>query len=243
LAAQRARLEREGFLLLTEPNDALAAYYALYHDPDRTQLWLHADTKDRIDGFVTVCQTGFNLFQPTVVLRALGTDVAVRLLREALQPGRPYYIVTTPELGAVVPVVVHLEREEINWVYRFDTRHYRPEINVLVQPSPTPQALPRFVIRSRDQIASEAGVNWRSAHFAEVYVHTQPWARGRGWGKAVVEACALTLMQAGLRPLYMATEGNQASFRLAKSAGFVDTGAREFAGAGVCLGAGGTDGR
>jgi hypothetical protein len=236
LAAQRARLEREGFLSLTEPSDALAAYYALYHDPGRTRLWLHYDATDRIDGFVTVCQTGFNLFQPTVVLRALDTEVAIGLLREALRPGRPYYVVTTPELGAVVPVAVHLEREEVNWVYRFDPRRYRPEINVLVQPARAADGSPRFIIRSRDQTASEAGINWRSSHFAELYVHTQPWARGRGWGKAVVTACATTLIQASVDPLYMATEGNEASFRLARSAGFTDTGAREFAGTGVCIG-------
>jgi hypothetical protein len=33
----------------------------------------------------------------------------------------------------------------------------------------------------------------------------------------------------------MVAEGNEASLRLAESVGFVDTGAREFAGAGVCF--------
>ena len=77
LAARRARLEREGFLSLTEPRDALAAYYALYHDHRRTQLWLHFDRRDRIDGLMAVCQTGFDLFQPTVVLRAHDEEAAV----------------------------------------------------------------------------------------------------------------------------------------------------------------------
>ncbi len=235
LAAQRTRLEREGFLSLTEPRDALAAYYALYHDPGRTQLWLHSGANDRIDGFVAVCQTGFNLFQPTVVLRAHHDAVAVALLREALYSGRPYYVVTTPTLGLAVRSVVRLEQEEFNRVYRFDPRRYRPEINVLVQPTRAPDGSLRFVIRSRGQTASEAGVNWRSPYFAELFVHTQPWARGRGWGKAVVAACATTLLQAGVQPLYMVSEENEASVRLAESVGFVDTGAREFAGSGVCL--------
>jgi RimJ/RimL family protein N-acetyltransferase len=233
LAAQRARLEREGFLSLSEPGDALAAYYALFHDPGRTLLWLHCGDEEWIDGFVAVCQTGFNLFQPTVVLRALDSGSAAALLREALQPGRPYYIVTTPALETVVRALLPLEREEFNRVYRFDPRRYRPEINVLVQPSRGADGSPKFVIQSRGEIAAEAGVNWRSPHFAEVFVHTQPRARGRSWGKAVVAACATTLIQGGVQPLYMVAEGNEASLRLAESVGFVDTGAREFAAAGV----------
>jgi hypothetical protein len=233
LAAQRARLGREGFLSLAEPRDALAAYYALYHDPGRTRLWLYADVNDRISGFVAICQTGFDLFQPTVVLRARDDASAVAVLREALQPGRPYYVVTTPTLSSVVRDMMRLEREEHNRVYLFEPRRYQPEINVLVQPGGAPDSAPRYVIRSQGQIASEAGVNWRSPRFAEIFVRTQPWARGRGWGKAVVAACALTLVQAGVRPLYMVPERNEASIRLAESVGFVHTGAYEFAGAGV----------
>lgn len=236
LAAQRARLEREGTLSLTEPKDALATYYALYHDPDRTRLWLHFGANDRIDGFVAVCQTGFNLFQPTVVLRAAGDAVAAALLREALHPGRPYYVVTTPLLSPAVRAALRLEREQFNRVHRFDPGRYRAEINVLVQPARSPDGSLRFVIRSRDETASEAGINWRSPHFAELFVHTQPWARGRGWGRAVVTAYATTLVQAAIQPLYMVTEGNEASIRLADAAGFIDTGAREFGGVGAYLG-------
>jgi GNAT superfamily N-acetyltransferase len=235
LAARRARLEQERFLSLTDPGDALAAYYALYHDPGRTRLWLHPHAGDRINGFLAVCQTGFNLFQPTVVLRASNAEVAVELMRQALHPGRPYYVVTTPALGPAVQAVVHLDRKELNRVYRFDPRRYRPEINVLVQPARAASGSPKFVIRSQGQVAAEAGVNWRSPHFAELFVHTVPRTRGRGWGKAVVGACATTLVQAGVQPLYMVTEGNEASIRLAESVGFVDTGAHEFAGEGVCV--------
>ena len=234
LAARRARLEQESFLSLAKPGDALAAYYALYHDPGRTQLWLHHGGDDRIDGFVAVCQTGFNLFQPTVILRAHEGESAGELLREALQPGRPYYVVTMPALDPVVRALVHLEREEINRVFLFDPRRYQSEINVLVQPSRGADGSLKFVIRSQDEIGAEAGVNWRSPHFAELFVHTQPQARGRGWGKAVLAACAATLIQAGVQPLYIVSEGNEASLRLAKSVGFVDTRAREFAGTGMC---------
>ncbi len=236
LSAQRARLIQERFLSLTKPGHALAVYYALYHDPGRTQLRLHFDTSGQVKGLISVCQTGFNLFQPTVVMRAVDAGGAVRLLREALHPGRPYYVITTPALGAAVQVVARLEQSQVNHVYRLDLHRYRPEINVMVQTTRAADASPKFIIRSQGQTAAEAGINWRSPHFAEIFVHTQPQAKGRGWGKAVVAACAAALTQSGVQPLYMVAEGNRASIRLAQSVGFVDTGAREFVGQGVCRG-------
>ncbi len=234
LPAQRAHLEREGFLSLTNPGDALAVYYALHHDLARTQLWLNFDTARRIDGLVAVCQTGFSLFQPTVALHAASVEAAVSLLRLALHPGRPYYVVTTPELAPALQAVVRLEQEQVNHIHIFDPRRYRPEINVLVHAARSADGSPRFVIRSQGQVTAEAGVNWRSPYFAEMFVHTQPQARGRGWGKAVAAACAAALHQSGVQPLYAVSQENQASLRLADAAGFVDSGAREFAGQGVC---------
>jgi hypothetical protein len=236
LAAKRARLQREGFFRLDEPRDALVAYYSLYHDPSRTQVWLHIGPDDRVDGLVAVCQTGFNLFQPTVVLRARGDEMGAGLLRDALSPGRPYYVVTTPSLDRAVRGVMRMEQEEFNLIYRFDPRRQRHEINVLVQPARAPDGSPRFVIRSQGQVASEAGVNWRSPHYAELFVRSEPWARDRGWGRAVVVACATTLVESGVQPLFMVSKGNLASIRLAESAGFVYTGNHEFAGSGVFSG-------
>lgn len=234
LSAFRARLERARLLALSDPGAALAVYYALHHDPGRTRLWLYTGADGQITGLLAVCQTGFDLFRPTVVLRAADIEMAVALLGAALRAGRPYYIVTTPTLAPAVGAALHLEQEALHWIYGFDPRRYQPEINVLVQPARTPDGSLKFVIRSQGQVAAEAGVNWRSPFFAELFVRTEPWARGRGWGRAVVAACAATLAQAGVQPLYTVAEENQAGRQLAESAGFVDTSAREFAGAGVC---------
>ena len=53
-----------------DPADALTSYYALWHDPQRTQLTLHHDAEGRVDGFLTVSQTGIDLFRPLVTLHA-----------------------------------------------------------------------------------------------------------------------------------------------------------------------------
>lgn len=57
--------------------DGLATYYGLYHDPQRTTLFVHQDGDGRVDGFLARCQTGFDLFRPLVTLRVRG-DAATR---------------------------------------------------------------------------------------------------------------------------------------------------------------------
>jgi len=216
------------------PADALYVYYALYHAPRRTRLYVHEDATGRADGFVAVCQTGQRLFQPTVILRTPDARAATELLRQALVPGRPYYLITTPDLRDAVATVVRIEQPEINRVYRLDLFRFQPFINVLVVAEQGLGGLPRFVIRSRGEVVAEAGVNWRSPHFAEVFVRTMPAAQGRGWGRAVLTTCTMWVVRSARQPLYVVNEGNRPSIALAEAVGYVDTGVREFAGEGVC---------
>jgi len=237
---ERLRLKVRLVLDLSAPADALAAHYALYYDPTRTHLYVHEDASDHVDGFVAVCQTGQRLFQPTVVLRTSldlvhpDPRAAVKLLRQALAPGRPYYLVTTPDLREPVEKVLDIEQPEVNRVYRLDLVRFQPLINVLVVAEQGLGGWPRFVIRSQGEIASEAGVNWHSPHFAEVFVRTMPDAQGRGWGRAVLSACTRWVIRSARQPLYIVSERNDPSIALAEGVGYVDTGAREFAGEGVC---------
>jgi len=107
---------------------------------------------------------------------------------------------------------------------------FDPEINVLVVSNPAPDGTPRFQINANDTPQAVAGVNWQSPGFAEVYVFTESAARGRGWGNSVVSALVSELLKSGRMPLYVVNEQNTASINLATSIGFVDTGAREYAG-------------
>jgi len=228
------RLKVRPLLHLSAPSDALSAYYAFYHDPRRTRLYVHEDADGHADGFVAVCQTGQRLFQPTVVLCMPRAEVAVELLRQALVPGRPYYLITTPGLRDAVVKVVDIEQPEINHVYRLDLSRFQPLINVLVVAEQGLGGRPRFVIRSQGEIAAEAGLNWASPHFAEVSVRTAPAAQGRGWGRAVVTACTTWVLRSARQPLYVVNEANGPSIALAEAVGYVDSGTREFAGEGVC---------
>lgn len=234
LEARRARVRR--MLDARAPADALYAYYALYHDPKRTHLEVLEGTSRHPAGFVAVCQTGQRLFQPTVVVRSVDAEGAVVLLHRSLAPGRPYYVITTPDLREAVLRVVEIPQPERNHVYMLDLARFHEPINVLVVAEQGVGGQPRFVIRSQGEVAAEAGINWLSPHFAEIGVETQPSARGRGWGRSVVAACARWVTQSGRRVLYVMNDRNHASAAMAQLMGFVDTGVREFAGEGTCRG-------
>jgi GNAT superfamily N-acetyltransferase len=228
------RLKVRSMLHLSAPTDALFVYYAFYHDSRRTQLYVHEDAEGHADGFVAVCQTGQRLFQPTVVLRTPSAEAAVELLGQALVPGRPYYLITTPDLRDAVLTVLDIERLEIDHVYRLDLFRMQPSINVLVVAEQGLGGLPRFVLRSQGEVAAESAPIWLSPHFSELFVRTASAAQGRGWGRAVLEASTTWVVRSGRQPIYIANEANEASLALAKAVGYVDTGARELAGEGVC---------
>ncbi len=228
------RLKVRSMLHFSAPSDALFVYYAFYHDVDRTDLYVHEDEEGHADGFVAVCQTGQRLFTPTVVLRTAKADVAAELLGQALVSSRPYYLITTPDLRDVAMNVLEIERPSTNHVYHLDLLRLSSEVNVLVTPERGVGGLPRFVIRAQEDVVAESGTSWYSPHFAEVFVRVEEAARGRGWGRAALTACTRWILRASRRPIYVVDEGNESSLALAKSVGYVDTGAREFAGEGIC---------
>jgi hypothetical protein len=231
---ENLRLRARLLLNLSAPADALPAYYALYHDPSRTRIYVHEDADGHTDGFVAVCQTGQRLFQPTVVLRTPSAEAAVELLRQALVPSRPYYLITTPDLRGPVAEVVDIEQPEFNRIYGLDLVRFQPLINVLAVTERDLNGRPRFVIRSRGEVAAESGINWHSPHFVGIFVRTAPAARERGWGRAVLSACTRWVLRSARQPLYVVEERNEPSVALAEAVGYVDTGARELAGEGLC---------
>jgi RimJ/RimL family protein N-acetyltransferase len=210
-----------------DPADALTSYYALWHDPRRTQLFLHRDSEGDTDGFVTVSQTGADLFRPLVTLRAPNEPAAGDLLRTALAPNRPYHLIVPVTLASAARAHLKLSRSSLNRIYVLDPSRFQPIVNVLVQRITGADGAPRFQIESQGQLVAMSGTNWRSPTFAEVFVYVHPSGRGRGWGRSVVSACTAALLEERLRPLYMVEEGNEASIHIAEALGYLDTGLRE----------------
>lgn len=210
------------------PADAMAAYYALHHSELRTKLTVHRDEHSIADGFVAVCQTGFDLFQLLAVLRAPSANVAAWLLRNALSPLRSYNVVVPPMLATAVESEVQVRDAATHIVFEARRADFQPVINILVTSSRGPDGATRFAIRAVDgTVVAESGTNWRTDEFAEVFVHVEPAARGRGLGKSVVSACTAYLLESNIRPLYIVDENNVESISIAEALGYMDTGTRE----------------
>jgi RimJ/RimL family protein N-acetyltransferase len=234
------RKQARSLLDIAAPRDALAVYYALHHNPSRTQLLIEGHP-DQPQALLAICQTGWDLFQPIVSLRAQNIEAAAAVLKRGLQPNRPYYLTTTPELHRPAEAALKVEQVTVSRIYVLDMGRYAPDVNVLVVPLKSEDGGARFVIRSGGEVAAESGINWQSPHYAEVYAWTAPMARGRGWGKAVVETCVAWLIRSGVQPVYIVSEDNNRSIRLAESVGFTDTGAREYGVRGIALDLGAGD--
>lgn len=227
---------------LRSPADALACYYALYHTEERSTLLLHRDQHDRVDGFIALCRTGMDLFRPLLTLRTESEDVAAELLASALPPEAAVIIAVPLAVRPVIEAFFAVSGETEASVYKLDRREFRPVINVLVTRAPSPSGDPRFVIRGQSfdrgarpagPALAAAGVNWRSPHFGDIYVQTDPKVRGRGLGKSVVSTLCTWLLEQNVTPLYTLPDDNEASGRLATGLGFRDTGARLFLSDGV----------
>jgi hypothetical protein len=209
----------------SSPVDAPTAYYALYHDQARSALFVRGDRSD-VRGFVGRFQTGIDLFRPLVTLRCQDAPTAADLMAEALIVGRPYILFCLMKQYIMVGGSLEINNERILSIYTLDRSHFKREINVLVTMGKTSQGMPRATIESNQQRAV-AGVNWQSPGFAEVYVDVDPPARQKGWGRSVLVACSERVLADGRQPIYLVEPSNTASVRLAESAGFVDTGARQ----------------
>ena len=214
------------------PADALTAYYAFHHPVDRTEIFVHQSAAlKRADGFLVRARTGMDLFRPLVTFRADTEEAAQALFRDGLAPGRPCFLMAPESLSGWINKYLSVSETEIYNIYRFVPPQTPPPINILLVSSQGPEGTPRAEIRSAaNKAGAVAGVNWVSPRWAEIYVHTEPAVRGRGWGKAVVAMVAQQLAAQGRTPLYVVSNTNEYSIRLAEAVGFVDTGYREYVG-------------
>lgn len=223
---------RDAIRHLLDPDsvrDALVSYYAFHHDPNRTELFLHHDSSGKADGFILRARTGHDIFRPLVTLRATDEAVIEDLFRQGLEAGRPYYFTALEPAIQVAVRMLNTTDLEVLELHRLDPARYETQVNVMVTRSRSVEGWPLFRVISNDRTYSTAGLNWLGPKYAEVYVYTEAAVRGRGWGRAVVNALVGELLRMGRTPLYAVDQNNAASQVLARAVGFVDTGLREYA--------------
>ncbi|MGA2110761.1 MAG: GNAT family N-acetyltransferase [Anaerolineales bacterium] len=226
-AADRDRLRT----LLDEqsPRDALACYYALYHPAARTGLYIISDPPGRPEALLVKARTGQDLFRPLISLRAPGPVPASSLLQAALAAGESAYFSMPASLTSLLPATLEIQQRSTLQIFQLEARSFQPVVNIFVTRSKSPDGLTRYEVRQAGRLLAAAGLNWRSRRFAEVFVHTEPETRERGYGRSVVSGLCAELLSEGLTPLYHVEPDNEASVRLAQGVGFRDSGEREFA--------------
>lgn len=234
------RRQIQTLLYKRSPADAQAAYYAFHHPDDKTQLFTLTDGAGVAGGYVCLSRTGIDLFRPLVTLRlplsaagaGIDPDSATTLLFSAIAAGTSVILSTPRAYHPIISALFDIQTEQKLRIMILERERFEPEINVLVTRAETYNNLPRFLVRSKSdsgrtestEIAASAGLNWRSTEFAEIYVHTKPAFRRRGFGRSVVASLVQHTLETGRTPLYAVDAGNEASIQLAESVGFVDTG-------------------
>jgi RimJ/RimL family protein N-acetyltransferase len=240
MSLEEKRRQVRSLLMERSAADASAAYYALYHPDDKTEIAIHTDASGVAQGYVCLSRTGMDLFRPLLTLRlptsAAGKGIepkqAAMLIYEAMSPGTELIINAPEAYRPIITALFDIQSELRLRLMMLHRAQFEPTINVLVTESESYNGLPRYEIRSKAipgstsdyELAASAGLNWQSPHFAEIYVHTRPSYRRRGFGRSVVAAVVQKVLAEGKTPLYAVGLDNEASAQLAESVGFADTG-------------------
>jgi RimJ/RimL family protein N-acetyltransferase len=219
-----------------DPVDAISAYYAYYHDDNKTNLALFPPESRPAKGYLCFSRTGIDLFRPLVTMRLPSNpDEAADLFYAAMPPGTDVFISTPSSYLPILGAFFEIQKEEHLMVYKLNSSQFEPVINVLVSREDAQDGRVGFVIRessqnlprSESQVIASAWLNWQSPRFAEISVRTQSGYRRRGLGRSVVAAAAQYILETGRTPLYIVSKQNEASIQLAESLGFANTGAKE----------------
>jgi hypothetical protein len=205
--------------------DATAAYYALHHPSSKVKLFGYY-TNGKPSGFLTVANTGLDLFRPVVVPFAAQPFPMIALIREGLGSGRPALVHLPADQVGWVEGVLEMDEARTFELMRLSPQEFEPLINVLVVEALTPTGWPRYEIRSRDTVVAAAGLNWMGEYFAEVYLEVQPEARERRLGESVLAAIVSRLLSERRLPVYLIeVDDNEAQLE-ASTLGFRPTGIR-----------------
>lgn len=225
------------------PADAMAAYYAFYHPDQKTSLVTYPGGTNRASGYVCLSRTGIDLFRPLATMRLPVDDqtgapepiAAAELIYQAIPAGSSLFLNGPTIYQPLIAALFSIDVETHLKVFTLNEANFEPVINVFVTQEKEVNGLPHFTIRQnpadnptdRGELLASASANWQSPHFVEISVRTLHSHRRQGLGRSVVSALALEILRSGRTPLYMLSEDNLASARLAESIGFVDSGNRQ----------------
>ncbi len=206
--------------------DAMPAYFALEHPLQRTEIYGYYPSPDTLSGFLSIAQTGFDLFRPIAVPFVANKQALQGLFKVALKPGRAYLLyLPLDQQEFLDPSYQHTPIHVTN-LLRLDTRAFSPILNVMIVRADADSGLPRFEIRSTVQGFAAAGVNWMSSTAVEVYVEADVAGRRRGFTKSVLSALIELLLSQNRIVLFRVADDDYDAFEDAFDLGFKPTGIR-----------------
>jgi RimJ/RimL family protein N-acetyltransferase len=235
-----ARKAIRGLLQETNPFDAQAVYYANFHPDQKVKIRVFPSGAISAAGYICLARTGMDLFRPFLTMRLprqpdtgnIDLNASSQLIYSSLHPGSDVIGTGPIEYLALMEALFDVDSKAQLKLFVLDPKRFKPIVNVLVTHTESYNGLPRFTIRKGSgegsEVLASAGLNWQSSRFAEIYTHTSAPHRRQGYGKSVVAAAVQHVLEHGRRPLYMVNQDNEPSIRLARSVGFVDTGAMKF---------------
>lgn len=207
--------------------DALAAHYALHHDPSKVRLFSYHGSAGDLRGFVAIAQTGIDLFRPLVVPFVATQRIMARLMRDALRVDQPVLISLPADQADWLKDWFALDDRRELELLRMEAEAFEPILNVLVVEAEAPDGLPRYEIRTADGTKVAAGTNWISGSYADVYVDGQAMDGRVGLTRSVLSALCARLLGRRLVALFRVDTRQVGLKTEALKVGFRPTGRRE----------------
>jgi hypothetical protein len=121
-------------------------------------------------------------------------------------------------------------------IFNLEPGRLQPVVNVFVRTSTGADGAPRATIQAQGRTVVQAGVNWVTRRYAELYATLDPAARGREWARSALSAVARDLQSQGVQPLLYVPQAGPDTDELTDAAtklGFTDSGRRAMQIAGV----------
>lgn len=208
-----------------DPGDALTRFYFCFYPRGRRRL--ATVERDGQRGAAAKADTEHDDV-PLVVVRAPTAAMFGELLRTVCEPGLLYlFIVRAADADLLRAAVADRRDEQTNLIYSLARSDFRDSPFAACYRYDKGELF-GYRAYTGEVPVSSCSLIWASDRFAEIAVATREDYRGRGFGRAAVAALTREILAAGVTPLYVVSEANTASRRLAESLGYRLTGATEF---------------
>jgi hypothetical protein len=204
----------------SSPTDALVAYYGIDHPAERSKVFGWFAGSGALLSIMVVAQTGMDLFRPLFVPFVARHERFSAMIALAMDSHSDGLITMPLEQKAWLEGSVKVASEQVLELYRLDPREFEPILNVLVVESGSAKMLPRYEIKSGEQVQAAAGMNWVGRKFAELYLQFESGVQRRQFPHSVLSAASSFLLDQGRIPLLRLKQDDDRAKEVALESGY-----------------------